>query len=338
MNLQGLHPNVHAAFKDWSERQALHVAAPYYNPFRWRTRRELFNDFRQHMEASKNVDLHVAEIAYGERPFEVASSSDLRLRSSHELWHKENLINLTVQRFPAGWQYGAYVDGDFHLTRGDWALEAIHLLQHYELVQLFSSYSDLNARQMPMSVRHSFAYSYLHSHETGAKFFQIGEEHYSATGKRNLTPGATGGAWAFRRSAFDAIGGLIDTCILGAGDWYTAFGAIGCQADGHPEAVSCGGPYEESIRRYQSREFAAIQGNIGCLDQHAVHFWHGAKVNRAYGSRWKILRDHQFDPLTDIYRDAQGLWQLTSKKPQMRAAIRRYFLARDEDAASFAAH
>jgi hypothetical protein len=41
------------------------------------------------------------------------------------------------------------------------------------------------------------------------------------------TVGATGGAWAFRRPAFDAVGGLLDTCILGSADWHMAFGLAG---------------------------------------------------------------------------------------------------------------
>ena len=40
--------------------------------------------------------------------------------------------------------------------------------------------------------------------------------------------GATGGAWAFRRSALEAVGGLLDICILGHGDWSIAFGLV-CQ-------------------------------------------------------------------------------------------------------------
>ena len=83
------------------------------------------NDFRQHMQGSPNVVLHVAELAYGDRPFEVtgADSLDIQLRTSHELWHKENILNRAIQRFPAGWQYGAIIDADFHMTRPDWALE-----------------------------------------------------------------------------------------------------------------------------------------------------------------------------------------------------------------------
>src|ERR1035437_5625847 len=33
---------------------------------------------------------------------------------------------------------------------------------------------------------------------------------------RNATPGATGGAWAFRLDALHKVGGLLETCILGA--------------------------------------------------------------------------------------------------------------------------
>ena len=62
-----LHPNVHHRSGPWSEEQKLHVAVAYSNPFRWRTRRELMNDFRHHMQQSPNVVLHVAELAYGDR-------------------------------------------------------------------------------------------------------------------------------------------------------------------------------------------------------------------------------------------------------------------------------
>ena len=67
----------------------------------------------------------------------------MQLRTDSNLWIKECAINEGVRRFPAGWQYGGYVDGDFHFTRHDWALEAIHMLQHHSFVQLFSTYADL---------------------------------------------------------------------------------------------------------------------------------------------------------------------------------------------------
>ena len=158
-----LHPDVHEPWRRWSEEATLHVACAYSNPLRWRTRRVLMNDFRQHMQSSPNVALHAGELAYGDRPFEVTGDypGDVQLRTSHELWHKENLLNIVVQRFPADWEYGAVIDADFHMTRRDWALEAIHQLQHFDFVQLFSSYTDLSAKHTPYRVMPSFAWTNL---------------------------------------------------------------------------------------------------------------------------------------------------------------------------------
>jgi len=69
----------------------------------------------------------------------------IQLRADCEMWHKENLINVGVRHFPAGWRYGGYWDSDFHCTRHDWALEATRMLQHHQFVPLFSSYADLTS-------------------------------------------------------------------------------------------------------------------------------------------------------------------------------------------------
>ena len=311
-----VHPNVHDAARPWSESAVLHVASAYSNPMRWDRRRELFHDFRREMSSAPNVKLYVGELAYGQRPFEVTHQSrpqDLQYRSPAELWHKENLLNLVIGRFDPDWQYGAYVDGDFHFTRRDWALEAVHLLQHFDFVQLFSSYSDLSPDQRPMTVTPSFAYNYAHK----------------GLAPRTYRAGATGGAWAFRRSAFDAVGGLLDTCILGSGDWYMAFGLAG-EPDDHPETRMCGRDYTRAIRAWQARA-AGLKQNFGYLENHAIHHFHGSKSRRDYGSRWKILMENDFNPYTDLFRDWQGVYQITPDKPRLRDGIRKYFAGRNED-------
>jgi len=346
------HPNVHRAWSAWSEDQTLHVVCVYINPFRWRTRRQLFHEFRLHMEKAPNVRLHVVEVAFGDRPFEVTSPEnpdDIQLRTSDALWHKENALNIGISRLTAGWKYAAIIDADFHFTRHDWALEAIHQLQHYAWVQLFSSYAVQGPKGRPLQIRPSFAFAYHDrfqgSMETHAMMCESNgaphgeyrpkpckpQHHHHRHHARNTTPGATGGAWAFTRFAFDAVGGLLDTCILGAADWYMAFGLIGNTTDGHPEAQSCGQAYAESIRRWQVRAFQSIKGNIGYIDNFCIHGFHGELKNRGYGSRWMILRDHDFDPLTDITRDWQGLLRFTGNKPRFRDEIRRYFVSRSED-------
>ena len=146
---------------------------------------------------------------------------------------------------------------------------------------------------------------------------------------------ARGGAWAFRRSAFDAVGGLLDTCILGSADWHMTFGLVGA-VDAAAELRHCSRPYVDAVLRWQARA-ATLKQNIGYVDNHAIHYFHGSKVARAYGSRWRVLLDNQYDPRTDVSRDWQGVLQLTGNKPRLRDHIRAYFRDRNEDSPELSA-
>ena len=70
---------------------------------------------------------------------------------------------------------------------------------------------------------------------------------------------------------------------------------------------------------------------MGYVDAFATHNFHGAKSRRGYSSRDMILVNNQFDPVKDLRRDWQGIWELTPDKPGLRDDIRRYFITRSED-------
>jgi hypothetical protein len=328
------HQNVHAPALKWSNEETLHVATPYSNPFRWQTRRELMNNFVQHSLNQKNIKLYVGELAYGDRPFEILPTENhRRFRTGSELFHKENIINETIEGFDPDWKYGAYCDGDFTFTRDDWGLEAIHQLQHYDFVQLFSSYSDLSAETYGGSrvtrMNESFVSKYQRSGfcvpnniEDGGFGLRHGYHFWSGVG-------ATGGAWAFRRSAFDMVGGLLDQCILGHADWFMAFGLVSEKApDMHDDKYHP--QYLAMIDAWQTRA-RELKRNIGYVDQFAVHHFHGSKKRRGYSTRDLILANHKFNPTTDIKKNAHGIWELTGNKPRMRDEIRQYFISRTED-------
>ena len=88
--------------------------------------------------------------------------------------------------------------------------------------------------------------------------------------------------------------------------------------------------YNDDIRNWQKRA-AALTANIGCVDNFATHFYHGAASNRAYGTRESVLIDHKFDPRYDITRDWQGVYRWTGNKPRLRDAVRKIFISRRED-------
>jgi len=346
------HPDVHKPWSEWSEDQTLHMVVVYTNPFRWRTRRELVNDSIRHLRATPNVKAYVVEVAYGRRPFEVTGENplDIQFRTDVELWSKECAINLGVARFPPDALYGGYTDGDFHFTRHDWALEAIHMLQHHHFVQLFSAYSDLTGEtatswsgHRPYRIKSSFAWNFLHQKEFLER--KMGERRQKNDPYYGLpiptkvfpfgfAPGAPGGAWAWNMESFTAVGGLLDTCILGSADWHMAFGLAEIPYDSS-EIDSTGKGYNASIVNWQTRaarlKFHPGKSAIGCVDNFATHFFHGSHNKRQYGNRWQILVDHDFDPATDIARDWQGMWRWCGNKPALRDAVRRYFITRMED-------
>jgi len=342
------HPNVHPEASQWSEDQTLHVAVCYSNPRRWRTRRELANNFRMHMKCTPNVRMHFIELAYGDRPYEVTDENnpdDIRVRTPHELWHKENLLNIAIQHFPHGWKYGAYLDADFHFTRHDWALETIHQLQHHRWVQLFNEVIHVTGGSIPGKGHraiHSlvgFAATYYANGLVIPKDWEKSIERrknplsgYMVESVRNKYkfPGAPGGGWAFTKAAIDETGGLLDKCILGSGDSFMAFGMVGAFQGMINNMNQYTKDYRDTILAWQKRA-ARGHGDIGFVDQLAVHHFHGPMKKRGYGTRDAILIEEKYSPTHDIFPDSQGVYQLNPDKPRLRDRLRQYFLSRCED-------
>jgi hypothetical protein len=88
--------------------------------------------------------------------------------------------------------------------------------------------------------------------------------------------------------------------------------------------------YKKMIQHWQIRA-NALKQNIGYVEGLLIHHWHGKKRDRRYWDRWKILVENKFDPMTDIHRDFQGLYQLSEHKPGLRDGIMHYFQSRNED-------
>lgn len=325
----------------------LYVITAIFNPIRYYSRYKLYHGFEKHVRDS-GAHLYTIEAALRDRHHETIgrntelldqlkpgscsagqqtsqgskfeheygnSVQHIALRTESELWIKENLSNIAMMYLPRDWEYVAFVDADFLFTRPDWANETLHQLQHYDAVQMYSSLTYLNSRQRP--VNHMDAFVWMHMQQ-GTYPKTYGHK------------GAVGGAWAFRRSAIEKLGGLLDTCILGSGDWHMAF-ALALREDSHPEMKYREIPgYVKAINDWSTRA-AGLKGNIGYVECHAIHHWHGPMNKRGYGHRPAILKRNAFDPYVDMHKDHQGLWRLAGNKPRLRDEIRAYFRQRNED-------
>ena len=279
--------------------------------------------------------LYTVEVAFGEREFAAAHlglPNYIPLRTSHELWLKENAINLGVSRLPNDWSYVAWIDADIQFARSDWVDETIHKLQHHPVVQMWSQCYDLDKSYRLLTQSRSFADCYVKGLPTKVL---PKASYYVTKGPGGIQFPHPGYAWACRREAWDAFGGLIDWAALGSADSYMAHALVG-QVDWmlFPKFHS---RYKQLARQWQERteitQWAErpICKNLGVVDGLINHYWHGSKDLRRYNERWNILVENQFNPDVDLKRDWQGLYQLTSKNPQLRRDIQNYFAQRDED-------
>lgn len=314
----------------------LHVVVVVSNPVRFHSRYRLARQCIERLHRTPNCKVHVVEAAFGDRHHELRDSCEalgvnfLGLRTRHELWHKENMINLAVRDLlPRNWKYLAWVDADVFWpdnsdgTPFNWPLETIHQLQHHSVVQPWKDCLDLgfngdimlNERLQPM-VHTSFCFV----HTKGVPKQTHSSQPYKYA--------HSGFAWACTREFWENVGGLMDWCIVGSADHHMAFALI------NQVHVSVHGKMPEEFKRkareWQHAAYRMTQGNLGFVRTRIDHRFHGSKAKRFYRERWEIFIQHKFNPYTDLGRDAQGLLYLIGK-PGLESDIRSYMRSRMED-------
>lgn len=253
----------------------------------------------------------------------------MRVRARDLLWHKENLLRLAAQHTP-DWEYAATVDGDIHFVDPDWPVNTLHALQLYKIVQISSELVFLGPAGQHVGKVTSIMKLYVAALAEGC--LMPPSSFYDPSPCLPIVlkqHGYPGGAWAYRREAWDAMGGLMDRCIVGAADHHMAQALLDLRQPGEPRGLTP--PYDQYIDSWSLRAKQAINRDVGLVPGLAVHYWHGRSVDRKYQDRPRILKRNQYDPLADVSYDSQGVLQLTGQKPRLRDDLRAYFSARHED-------
>lgn len=293
----------------------LWVIAVISNPVRFNSRYSLYQEFEKHVKDA-GAELLTVEVAFGDRCHTITNPVNphhIQLSTYHEIWHKENMINIGISRLPSDWEYVAWIDADVAFTNPNWVRETLHQLQHYMVIQMFSECIDLGPRYEVVQMHKGFAWSH-HEKKLKGKAYNFWHPGY---------------AWAARREAIDALGGLIDTAVLGAGDHHMALALVGRAKESIPGGIHSN--YAKHILTWEERANKFIKKDLGFLPGTILHYWHGKKADRRYVERWSILLRNKFDPDMDLIRDSQGLYQLSDDKPNLRDEIRYYFRQRNED-------
>jgi hypothetical protein len=305
-----------------------HVIMMVSNPMRYESRFDLYRQAAPDL-IRKGGNLWVVEVGTGARIHQItddAKPQEFLISSSNLtgiVWIKENVQNvaaaiLTTHR--PDWRTVCFTDSDVRYEQG-WVEETVHALQLHPVVQPWSHAVDMGPDGGAVSNRmqESFAYCYHH-----------GIEVKSAT--TYTKGGHPGYSLAFRREAFNALGGLIETGALGSGDRHMCTALIGKVHESYHPDVSKG--YKRPLQIWQQRADRWIRGNFGYVPCVIRHGFHGLKTNRGYGSRWQILVKHGFDPATDLKKDSAGILTLVDETTRQRAFrddTYRYYRSRRED-------
>jgi hypothetical protein len=308
----------------------LHVVVTCFNPLRFVSRYSLLRDFVKHA-ADAGAIVWVAEAAFGDRPFEVTGvthgvekAQHVQFRIRDEIWVKEAMINATVARLPHDWRYVAWIDGDVTFLNPDWVQETIQQLQHFDVIQMWQHAIDLDPNGLPNGTQFTGFPASMLEGAPPAPTSKAQNGYYHPRTMR-FHPGY---AWASTRHAWQTFGGLLDVNIVGGGDHQMAHGLYGTADQAIPFESTAGN--RNAVMAWQTNALA-LKHNVGFAPGTLVHHWHGKKARRGYFDRWQILARNAFDPVTDLKRDAYGLWQLAGNKPKLRDDLRAYFRQRQED-------
>jgi hypothetical protein len=317
------------------------IITPYSNSARYATRPELYKSFAKMIE-STGVRMITAEIAFGDREFEVTDQDNInhvQFRSIEELWHKENICNKAAEYALQLWpdtREIMIIDGDcwpVAIPPLTWLEETWHQLQHYQIVQMWKYLINFGPDGQPISnPQLSFMATYA---SAGFSVPPKGQavKHTLAGNSGEITLGRPGLAWAYNVDAWNKIGGLLDICILGSGDWHMAHALVGATDRSSYEASKVS-DYLECLLHFQDLCERWIKRDVGFVDVTLGHGFHGNKVDRRYGDRGQILIKNKYSPRKDIKRDVYGVWQLETWDPRqvvLRDQIREYFKTRNED-------
>jgi hypothetical protein len=284
----------------------LWVIGCVFNPAGFRSAALKLREFRQRLPTDR---ITIVEVSWN-GAFVYPDTIHLHATDNNVLWQKERLLNIAIQQLPVDVDKVAWVDTDLLFLNRSCFDEAEEKLNHFPVVQLFDTAVNLGANHETISERPSWGAALEAEQSPG-----LAQHH-------------VGYAWAARREILSD--GLYDRMIVGGADWYMAIAWLGRHR--HLSLSALSHAQTRHYLEWADRQHAVVKSRVGCIPGAVHHVFHGTERDRCYYTRSEPLLHYEFDPEQDITLDANGLWKWNSDKPELHAAVRRYFSSRNEDA------
>jgi hypothetical protein len=296
----------------------LWIITTYFNPLRSKAREKAYLSFIAGM-ARAGVCIGFELMPVGmDVPMIRMFDHHLELTSPDILYYKQNLFNIALKRLPSEAKYVSWMDCDIAFVRPDWAEATVAALKENDIVQMFSQVYDLNSNcEIDGDLLWSAAFR---------------ARHLRATPQQNeINP--TDFAWAAKREVLDNIGGLVDVypTIVGS-DEFMAAAMLG----GRTKLLNL---YAKKYYELQGKVIKPwedwamkLQGaKVGYVDGLLLHYYHGKRDNRGYGTQWDLFQKHYHELDKLLYRDEVGLWRWCDPECEYAKEMRTWFESRKED-------
>ena len=298
----------------------------YFNPARYRRRRENFRAFR----ARLGVPLIAVELGFDE--FELGQDDAdilIQITDGDVMWQKERLLNLGLAVLPETCRHVAWIDSDIVFARADWWELALRALCQAPVVQLFSHLNLMPPAASPCDLRAEAAEARLEALAHAVAAGRSARDCLSDVRAGSAHAYSASPAWAIHRDVL-AECRFYDACIVGGGDTalIAAFhGLFDLVIDRH----RMNEPRAEHYLAWARRAARAVAGDIGFIEGDAFHLWHGRIEDRGYAQRHVDFGRFGFDPFDDIAAADAGAWRWNSAKPAMHGYVASYLRSRRED-------
>jgi hypothetical protein len=304
------------------------VVTSYFNPCRYRTRRENYDTFREHIAAS-GAEVFLVELATEAGEFELPPPEHgLQIRDGSHLWQKERILNVAIDRLPGDCTKVVWLDCDVIFENPDWLAWTSETLERCAVLQPFTESVRMPRGQRSVAAGASMPVGSLVQESFAAAFARDPALSRNAP---FFAHGHTGFAWAARRNVL-AGPRLYDACLTGSGDHLMAHvfaGVLGSPCI--PAMIGEGHAYSRHFARWAASMHEVCKGRLGHVPGRLFHLWHGDEQNRRYRVHNTAFRTFDFDPDRDIRPGAEGLWEWADASKEMRAWAVDMLESRKED-------
>lgn len=324
----------------------LWVVTSYYNPCRWKTRRQNYDQFIDHLNSLEIPHITI-ECVFCDEDWELPNNINIiKTRADSLLWQKERLINLAVSWLPKECEYVAWLDCDIIFENLNIKQDIISELIKHPIVQTWETADKLEQDGINISEQSvSFAavmngirppaipdnnslnynLEYHMSKPQPADIFSIG---------RYDTHGHTGYGWAMRREIFNQVG-LYEHAIAGSADHFMAHAIYNNYGFCITNALKHDYNQISHLKHWGKKFYQYTQGQLGCVAGNIKHLWHGETADRQYFKRMHEITNLNYNPWSDIVLNTGKplSWDtdVFKTKPELINYFSNHFKSRKED-------